>query len=105
MLGVLSWNGLEYTEIYGAAMKGGFIASPFNARLQDPEIEHLVNYAETHTLFVGADELIGHCKAHLARFKAPKAVEIVEEIPKNPAGKILKRQLRSRYWEGRDRSI
>lgn len=30
VLGILSWNGLEYTEVYGAAMKGGFIASPFN---------------------------------------------------------------------------
>ena len=34
VLGILSWNCLEYTEVYGAAMKGGFIASPFSPRLQ-----------------------------------------------------------------------
>ena len=34
VLGILSWNCLEYADIFGAAMKGGFIASPFNPRLQ-----------------------------------------------------------------------
>ncbi|MGD8389216.1 MAG: AMP-binding protein, partial [Desulfobacteraceae bacterium] len=51
VLGILSWNGLEYTEVYGAAMKGGFIASPFNARLQEQELDFLINDSETHTLF------------------------------------------------------
>ena len=55
VLSILSWNCLEYTEIYGAAMKGGFIASPFNARLQEDELEYLINYSETHTLFIGPE--------------------------------------------------
>ncbi|MGA2467136.1 MAG: class I adenylate-forming enzyme family protein [Thermodesulfobacteriota bacterium] len=33
-IGILSWNCLEYADVYGAAMKGGFIISPFNPRLQ-----------------------------------------------------------------------
>ena len=33
VIGILSWNCLEYADVYGAAMKGGFIASPFNPRL------------------------------------------------------------------------
>ena len=41
----------------------------------------------------------------LAGYKAPKSVEFVETLPKNPAGKILKRQLREKYWEERDRKI
>ena len=45
VLGILSWNCLEYTEIYGAAMKSGFIASPFNARLQEDELDYLINYS------------------------------------------------------------
>ena len=53
VLGILSWNCLEYTVIYGAAMKGGFIASPFNARLQADELDYLINYSETRILFVG----------------------------------------------------
>jgi acyl-CoA synthetase (AMP-forming)/AMP-acid ligase II len=51
VLGILSWNCLEYPEIYGAAMKGGFIASPFNPRLQIDELEYLLNYSEANTLF------------------------------------------------------
>jgi acyl-CoA synthetase (AMP-forming)/AMP-acid ligase II len=43
------------------------------------------------------DEIIEFCKRHLARFKAPKSVEFVESLPKNPQGKILKRELRKRY--------
>jgi acyl-CoA synthetase (AMP-forming)/AMP-acid ligase II len=42
-------------------------------------------------------ELIDFCKERLARFKAPKSVEFVDALPKSPAGKILKRQLRGKY--------
>ena len=38
VIGILSWNCLEYTDLYGAAMKGGFIASPFNPRLHTGEL-------------------------------------------------------------------
>lgn len=51
VLGILSWNRLEYPDVYGAAMKGGFVASPFNPRLQTDELEYLVNYSEAGTLF------------------------------------------------------
>ena len=51
VLGILSWNCLEYPHVYGAAMKGGFIASPFNPRLQMDELEYLINYSEANTLF------------------------------------------------------
>jgi long-chain acyl-CoA synthetase len=51
-IGILSWNCLEYTDAYGAAMKGGFIASPFNPRLHKEELEYLINYSEATTLFV-----------------------------------------------------
>ena len=46
------------------------------------------------------EEMIEFCKRHLARFKAPKSVEFVESLPKNPQGKILKRELRKKYWKG-----
>ncbi len=49
-----------------------------------------------------ADEIIDFCKAHLARYKAPKSVELVESLPKNPQGKILKRELRKKYWERKE---
>ena len=50
------------------------------------------------------EELIGFCREQLAHYKCPKSVDILEALPRNPTGKILKRDLRQPYWEGRDRS-
>jgi acyl-CoA synthetase (AMP-forming)/AMP-acid ligase II len=55
VIGILSWNCLEYADVYGAAMKGGFIASPFNPRLHGDELEYLINYSGAAALFVGPD--------------------------------------------------
>jgi long-chain acyl-CoA synthetase len=48
---------------------------------------------------VTAEEIIAFCKSNIASYKAPKSVEFVESLPKNPSGKILKRVLRDRYWQ------
>jgi fatty-acyl-CoA synthase len=42
------------------------------------------------------DTLLEHCRAELARFKVPKEITFVEALPRNPSGKVLKRDLRSR---------
>ena len=55
IIGILSWNCLEYADVYGAAMKGGFIASPFNPRLHMEEMEYLINYLQANALFVGPE--------------------------------------------------
>jgi long-chain acyl-CoA synthetase len=47
-----------------------------------------------------ATELIDHCRAHLAHFKCPRSVDFVDELPRLPTGKLYKRLLRDRYWEG-----
>jgi len=54
-IGILSWNCLEYPVFYGVAMKGGFIASPFNPRLHAQELEYLINYSEARVLFIGPE--------------------------------------------------
>ena len=51
------------------------------------------------------DELVAFCHEHLAGFKCPRTVDVVEALPRNPTGKILKRELRKPYWEGRDSVI
>ncbi len=48
------------------------------------------------------DELIAFCKENIASYKKPKSVDFVDELPKNNYGKILKRELRTKYWEGKD---
>ena len=55
VIGILSWNCIEFADVYGAAMKGGFIASPFNPRLHREELEYLINYSGAKTLFFGPD--------------------------------------------------
>ena len=45
------------------------------------------------------DELVGHCRVHLAGYKTPKQVHFVDALPKNPSGKLLKRELRIRFGE------
>jgi long-chain acyl-CoA synthetase len=71
VIGILSWNCLEYTDFYGAAMKGGFIASPFNPRLHPEELEYLINYSEASALFVGPEllETVEALRPHLSTVK------------------------------------
>ena len=45
-----------------------------------------------------AAELIAHCQSQLARYKCPRSVDFVEQLPRMPNGKLLKRDLRARYW-------
>ena len=47
-------------------------------------------------------ELIDHCRARLAHYKCPRSVEYLESLPRTGTGKILKRDLRKKYWHGRD---
>jgi len=71
VLGILSWNCLEYALLYGAAMKGGFIASPYNTRLKAQELDYLINYSEAETVFVGPElvETIDSLKSKLPKVK------------------------------------
>ena len=43
---------------------------------------------------VSADELIELCRSQLAKFKVPKDVTFIDALPRNPSGKVLKRELR-----------
>ncbi|KNX38428.1 long-chain-fatty-acid--CoA ligase [Luteipulveratus halotolerans] len=52
-----------------------------------------------------ADELIAYSRERLAHYKCPSSVDIVEALPRNPSGKVLKRELRKPFWEGRDRAV
>ena len=76
-IGIFAWNCLEYPDVYGAAMKGGFVISPFNPRLLASEIEYLINYSEVNTLFVGPElaEIISSLRDRFPRVKHYIALE------------------------------
>jgi acyl-CoA synthetase (AMP-forming)/AMP-acid ligase II len=54
---------------------------------------------------VEPDELMSYARERLAHYKAPKSIDVVEALPRNPSGKILKRDLRKPYWSDRDRQV
>jgi fatty-acyl-CoA synthase len=45
-------------------------------------------------------ELIEHCRAGIAHYKCPRTIDFVRELPRTETGKMAKRMLRDRYWEG-----
>jgi acyl-CoA synthetase (AMP-forming)/AMP-acid ligase II len=54
---------------------------------------------------VDTEQLLAWCRERMAGFKCPKSVDIVAELPRNPTGKILKKDLRKPYWQGRERQV
>jgi acyl-CoA synthetase (AMP-forming)/AMP-acid ligase II len=54
---------------------------------------------------VSGDELIAHCREHLAGYKCPKRVEFVDELPRTATGKLQKFKLREKYWAGYERQV
>ena len=52
-----------------------------------------------------AAALLEHCQGRLAGYKRPRSVDFVAELPRNPSGKVLKRELREPYWKGQGRRV
>ncbi|MEO1658434.1 MAG: fatty acid--CoA ligase [Pseudomonadota bacterium] len=52
-----------------------------------------------------SESILDFTRTRIAAFKVPKSVDFVKELPRNASGKVLKRNLREPYWEGRDRAV
>jgi long-chain acyl-CoA synthetase len=52
-----------------------------------------------------AEDIMAATRGRLAHYKCPTSVDFVPALPRNPSGKVLKRELRLPYWEGRERNI
>jgi long-chain acyl-CoA synthetase len=50
-------------------------------------------------------QLIAYCRAELATYKCPRTVDFVDELPRDPNGKLYKRLLRDRYWQGHESRV
>src|SRR5206468_4099971 len=51
------------------------------------------------------DELMGFASERLAKYKLPRTIDFVPELPRDPNGKLYKRKLRDPYWQGREKAI
>ena len=51
------------------------------------------------------DSIMAHVREKLGKYKWPRSLDFMDELPREPTGKLLKRTLRDPYWEGRDRAI
>ena len=51
------------------------------------------------------EELMEFCRKHLSRQKCPRSIDFVKELPRLPTGKLYKRTLKDKYWEGHETKI
>ena len=51
------------------------------------------------------DEIIAHTRSQIAGYKAPKTIDFIDALPRNPSGKVLRRELREPFWKGRERLV
>ena len=54
---------------------------------------------------VSEEDIIGYAKTKIAGYKVPKSVDFTDALPRNPTGKVLKRELRAPYWDNQERQI
>ena len=54
---------------------------------------------------IDPDDIIAFARTRIAAFKAPKSVDVIDALPRNAAGKILRRELREPYWAGKTRRV
>jgi acyl-CoA synthetase (AMP-forming)/AMP-acid ligase II len=54
---------------------------------------------------IDAKELMQFCDGQLAGYKRPRSVDFIDALPRNPSGKVLKRELREKFWVGHSRRV
>jgi acyl-CoA synthetase (AMP-forming)/AMP-acid ligase II len=104
-------------------ISGGFNIFPFEVEqilLQHPAVQDCAVIGVPHEKWGEAvkaivqlipnasateDELITLCKGKIGGMKAPKSVDFWEQLPKTDTGKILKREIRKKYWGNRQRNV
>jgi acyl-CoA synthetase (AMP-forming)/AMP-acid ligase II len=78
---------------HGSVVEAAVVGRP-DARWGEVPVAFVV--VEPGAAAATPEELIEHCRGHLAKFKVPREVVLIDALPRNPSGKVLKRELRER---------
>jgi len=82
VIGVLSWNRPEYCQVFGAAMKAGFILAHFNPRLQAEELIHVINDSQARVVFL-SDEFVEVVDTIRERLSSTKMLLVFDAAPES----------------------
>lgn len=96
------------TEVEQALLEHPAVADVAVFGIPDDEWGEQVKAAVEFTADAGADavdDLLAFARERLGKHKVPRSVDVHEELPRQPNGKLYIRRLRDPYWEGRDRAI
>ena len=95
------------TEVENALAKHPGVAACAVIGVPDPEWGERVHavIVPQGDVELTLEDLRAHTKEHIAGYKAPRSFEIVAALPISGAGKVLKRDLRAKYWDGADRGV
>jgi fatty-acyl-CoA synthase len=91
----------QTVDQHSAVLEVAVVAIPDDKWGERPKAFVVLRPGETAT----EEEIIEFCKSRIARYKAPAAVEILDELPKTSTGKVQKFILRDKEWAGHDKRV
>jgi long-chain acyl-CoA synthetase len=97
-------------EIEGCIQEHPQVADIAVFGIPDPEMGEQIKAVVQPLPGVAGDDalrasIMEHLQRRLGKYKWPRSIDFMDELPREPTGKLLKRTLRDPYWEGRDRAI